>query len=50
MEMKLDHIAKDGRPVYVVNQPSAEVCAKVLKKLIDKKLLEKAKEEAGVKQ
>ena len=34
----------DGRPMYLVNQPSADTLARTIKRVIDKKLLEAVKE------
>lgn len=39
---KFDHTAQDGRPVYTVGQPSNEMCAKVLLRVIRSKEAEKA--------
>lgn len=42
-------MSESGRRIILVNEPSPEIMAKCLKRIIDKKLLEAAKEKAGVK-
>ena len=42
-------MSESGRKIILVNEPSPELMAKCLTRLIDKKLLEAAKEKAGVK-
>ena len=42
-------MSESGRRIILVNDPSPELMAKCLKRIIDKKLLEAAKEKAGVK-
>lgn len=42
-------MSESGRRIILVNEPSPELMAKCLKRIIDKKLLEAAKEKAGVK-
>ena len=41
---KFDHTAQDGRPVYTVGQPTNEMCAKVLLKVIRSKTRTEAEE------
>lgn len=42
-------MSESGRRIILVNEPSPEIMTKCLKRIIDKKLLEAAKEKAGVK-
>ena len=37
---------QDGRPIYAVKAPTAESCAEVIKRLIDKRRLAQAKADA----